>query len=199
MLSPAWDPDFARHEIHGARAQKQILWAAMQYHRGRRVAVDVGAHVGTFTAALLQHYDKVWAFEPVEENFDCLRANVACDRASLENVALGDKIGKQGIAPHNNANSGCWTLAPGDDIVVVTLDYYEITGLDLLKIDVEGTEGLVVRGAMETLAFNRPVVIFEDNGLGQKLLKKAWVDPKPLLAGLGYRRVARVNKDEIWC
>jgi hypothetical protein len=53
-------------------------------------------------------------------------------------------------------------------------------------------------GAVETLRLSRPVVVFEDNGVGTKYFGKAWTDPKLLLASEGYVRAKRVNRDEVW-
>lgn len=179
----------------GDRFQYELLRAAMSLCREKRVAVDVGAHVGSWARALEQHFEAVLAFEPEPANFRCLRANTT--RTLAFNVALGDAPGEAGIAKHG-ANSGCWNLTPGNDIRIETLDSFNLEALDLLKLDVEGYEGRVLTGALETIRRCLPVIVFEDNGLGPNLFGAQWVDPKPVLRELGYRQRLRLAKDEIW-
>jgi FkbM family methyltransferase len=196
LVAPLGDPLFSRSRAHGAEAQLATLLRTIGFCTGRQVAVDVGAHIGTWAFELAKRFHRVYAFEPQPENFECLKENVGT-RAVLSTAALGSSPGRCGIKQHG-ANSGCWALAPGDEVPVCMLDEYDLSNVDLLKIDVEGNEGDVLLGARSTLKRSHPVVIFEDNGLGPKLYGDAWVDPKPVLRELGYLPRKRIHKDEIW-
>jgi len=57
----------------GGRFDDGALIKALEVWPGRRTAVDIGAHVGTWTKVMAEHFDSVVAIEPVWENFECLQ------------------------------------------------------------------------------------------------------------------------------
>jgi len=133
-----------------------------------RVAVDVGAHVGTWSRVMAGVFEDVVAFEPVWDNFQCLEANTK----DLSNVmaycmAISSTNGALGFAQNKGHNSGTWRVTPGGDVSVVSLplDHFQLENVDLIKIDVEGFELNVLHGAEETLKRCKPVLIIEENGL----------------------------------
>lgn len=146
-------------------------------------------------------FKEVWAFEPVPENFVCLERNAAAANVVCLNIALGERDGKCDMVMPENGNSGCWRIGAGEDVTVSTLDgalYETLRNVDFVKLDVEGAEGFVLRGGEDLIERYRPVVTFEDNGLGLQYYGAAWADPKLFLAERGYRRAVRLHKDEIW-
>lgn len=199
FVAPSRDPGFAGHPVHGALAQRLFMDKVFLHCKGFRTAVDVGAHIGLCTDVMAKRFETVWAFEPTDENFKCLQSNIG-DRARLENVALGDFLDYGVMTLPGEANSGMWYVRQDDlgGIPIRTLDSYDLLHVDLIKIDTEGFEGCVIEGASETISRDKPVIVFEDNGNGAKYFGKDWRDPKPLLTAHGYKRKARLNKDEIW-
>jgi FkbM family methyltransferase len=159
------------------------------------VFVDVGAAIGNHSLffACCCHAEQVYAFEPVPALFAHLLDNVALnkiDRIQAWNVALGETTTEVGIRPSNAPperggmlmsrvdESGTGTrLARLDDI----LQAEGAARVDCLKIDVEGYNLPVLRGARETLARFRPAVFCECETPSQF---KAVDD---FLADLGYR------------
>lgn len=198
FVTPWNDTGFVTNGAHGVEAQTAAIRVALSFCKLHRTAVDVGAHIGIWTNELANRFDTVWAFEPNAENFECLRQNIGT-RAHLQNLALGEGFDTGGVTLPPGGNSGMWHIDPaGDGVTVRRLDDYMLECVDFIKIDTEGYEGKVVQGARRTLNACRPVVFFEDNGLGTKYYGNDWVDPKPVLVSLGYSRVARIRKDEIW-
>ncbi len=202
MKTPANDPNFAEHPIHGIKGQHEFFAAVMRHVRRRRTAIDAGAHIGIWTVLLSTLFKEVYAFEPVRENFECLkentkeRANVACFQA-----ALGAHEGTVGLTIGEGENSGTWHVHPNGKTRLVTLDKFAggiIENVDLIKIDVEGFEGFVISGAFEMILRDKPVIVFEDNGLGVRYYETDWLDPKEVLERAGYYRVSRIRKDEVW-
>lgn len=205
MQQPASDPNFVDHPIHGTKGQYEFFAAVMRHVRRHRVAVDAGAHIGIWTRMLASKFAEVYAFEPVKENFECLKANTddLTNVASFQ-VALGAHNGKVDLTVDEGCNSGTWHVQPSLDakVPLVKLDDFGAKlciGVDFMKIDVEGFEGFVVSGATEIIKRDRPVIVFEDNGLGQRYFEHDWLDPKEVLEKLGYRRISRIRKDEVWC
>ncbi len=167
--------------------------------------VDVGANVGQYTllaASSVGPTGYVHAFEADQRNFELLEANLAQNeyRSVKPNaVALSDTTGSVTLYSANSDNAGEHSLYQfdttmcGQTIPAVTLDRYMesasigTTGrVDLIKIDVQGAEAKVLKGAEATLREHLPLVIceFEErwlNGMGSSTVElKAW------LRSLGY-------------
>lgn len=201
MISPARDPEFHNDRVHGELAQHRFMKAVLEHVPNRRIAIDCGAHIGLWTRALAQKFKYVVAFEPVDENFECLEQNAKLRNTQLERVALAGEPGACQMILPRGGNSGCWYAQPGivgAKITMRTLDSYNFKDVDLIKIDVEGYEGDVLMGACATLTQSRPIVVFEVNGLGQKHYGPNWCDPTLALGSWGYKFIAKWGKNEIW-
>jgi FkbM family methyltransferase len=143
---------------------------------------DVGAHTGGHTALLARRAAHVYAFEPEPNAFAELSRLIAMN--DLRNVtalavALG---GASGIAPMALPEEGvemAGTLEPGFqehlgdaptvEVPVVTLDdlrpLLDLPPPDFVKVDVEGFEDEVLRGARRTVEMHRPRLMVEVHGL----------------------------------
>lgn len=200
LVAPKADPDFALNPIHGEMAQHRFLRAVLAHVPERRLALDVGAHIGLWTRALAIKFKYVVAFEPETENYACLVQNATMRNTRLENVAVGGAPGTCLMAMPHGGNSGCWyaKIGAGGSVPVTTIDSFGFTDVDLIKIDVEGLEGAVIQGACSTLQRCRPVVVFEVNGLGYKHYGPDWIDPTLTLSRWRYKFVNRFGKNEIW-
>lgn len=138
-----------------------------------RCFVDVGAHIGFYSMGLAPGFDRVVSFEPSRFQYSVLKRNRALndyDHVTCEHVALGETAGEAMLSVLSY-EGGLNTLAP--DVVgasnvldryvvpVETLDARGLTDVDLMKIDVEGFEIPVLRGAARTIAASRPVILIE--------------------------------------
>jgi FkbM family methyltransferase len=161
-------------DLYGEWAEAEVS-VLTRFLRPGATMVDVGANVGTHTvpfARAVGEQGTVLAFEPQRWSFHLLCANVALN--ALSNVqclrqALGDRAGSVAIprlSPHESRNFGAVATLPagnGEDVACVTLDSLELPACDLIKIDVEGAEPQVLRGASATIARHRPVLFVENN------------------------------------
>jgi FkbM family methyltransferase len=130
-------------------------------------AIDVGANVGIFTLAMAQLVGisgHVHAFEPDATNLALLKENLAInglrDRIDVSHVALSDEAGFIRFESTRDAASS-HVSAIGNEVPTLRLDDYPVSRLDLVKIDVEGMECKVLRGARRTLTRFRPVLLVE--------------------------------------
>ena len=132
------------------------------------VFVDVGAHVGRYSVRMARTVQKVFAVEPNPPSLDGLRENVMLN--GLLNVevvpyAASDRIGTVDLFdPKGVESSGSSYVVPGEMYRTDTLD--RLIGrrqprIDLMKIDVEGHEGAVLRGARGILDTQRPHLYIE--------------------------------------
>lgn len=136
------------------------------------VAIDVGAHIGTWSliAARRVPSARIHAFEPVPRQAAQLRAHVALNGAEgivVNECAAGAEKGTAAFYAVYEENSGASSLARRGErdvelrVDVITLDSY-IDRADVMKVDVEGAEHLVFRGARALLSSdNGPAIFFE--------------------------------------
>lgn len=146
--------------------------------RPGQTAIDVGANLGYFTAVMAQCVGaegRVWAFEPVPETFELLKLCTSLNgyqHVTPVPVALGAADGSTEIT-YDRRHSGIATIHP-DQVAGETqrvplrcLDALvaagEVGRPDLMKVDVEGHELDVLRGARETILEAAPTIVFELN------------------------------------
>lgn len=137
------------------------------------IFIDVGAYIGGYSVRACNIGAKVVAIEPDLENFSLLQENLelnSCRQAFAINVAAGSEeallpLYAPGGEPATDAISltrygalkGYVRVLPLDSIVASILNSDE--EIDLLKIDVEGFEDRVLKGARETLGKTRYIMI----------------------------------------
>lgn len=192
----AFDPD----EVGLARD----LLSLRRKHFGHGVmAVDAGANIGVHTLEWARHmhgWGQVLAFEAQEYVFYALAGNIAinnCFNASARWSALGEREGFIDVPEPdyqspgsfgslelrqagNNEFIGQEVSYEAEDCVrtpMVSIDSLGLQRLDFLKIDVEGMELEVLRGARATLERCKPIVMAEmvksDVGALAALLRQA--------------------------
>lgn len=139
------------------------------------VFIDVGAHIGWFTtlaASRVGPTGQVIACEPYPSNAAVLRANVDLNHAGnvrVVEVALGSQEGTLSLASVEGESGGVtaleWAHEGRAEVPMTTLDAIaaDVQDIALVKLDVEGWEPRVLRGAVESLARARHVLI-EING-----------------------------------
>lgn len=163
-IDPVSDKKIAKALASDHYPNESLLKIVRTFLNGESVAVDIGAHIGTFALPLAAVAGKVIAFEPSPEASAFLARNAAENNVSLQliNKALGSKKGSGTIMMRNASNAGANTLVEGGDIPVTTLDD-EIMHADFIKMDVEGMELDVLKGGARLIERARPVVLFEVN------------------------------------
>ncbi|MBI4420276.1 MAG: FkbM family methyltransferase [Gemmatimonadetes bacterium] len=163
-------------------------------------AYDIGANVGVFSFLLASRVGPrgaVFAFEPEPNNYRQLERSVRLNRAPniiLDRRAIGRTRGTARFDRRGGAFSGRLIgerpgYTPTDNVITVeTVSVDELVqdeGLpppDLVKIDVEGNEGLVLEGMVRTLEAHGPVIICEvHTHLGDAVERV-----RDLLVGHGY-------------
>lgn len=154
-----------------ARIMKRII-------RRDSNCIDIGCHKGEILDLILQlaPEGQHFAFEPIPEMAAHLRSKYN-GRASICETALADRTGSSNFAFVKNAaaysglKQRTYNVKHPDieqiEVQVTTLDSIIPADLPIhfIKIDVEGGEFGVFKGALKTLQRTKPYVIFE-SGLG---------------------------------
>jgi FkbM family methyltransferase len=152
--------------------------------------VDVGANVGTYTIWAAELGAEVIALEPAADTFALLQENIALNgyQVTAVRAAAGDHSGTARFTSGRDTGN---SLAPDGPMVteLVTVDALigdqQVTGM---KVDVEGFEIDVLRGAARALADRRIGLIqLEWNEMSTVSLGADRSPVAELLAGYGYR------------
>jgi len=138
-----------------------------KYVRSGSIALDIGAHIGIHTVTMAQSVGStgfVVAFEPqsklYREHHHNLKLNKITNVITLH-CALSNARGKTRIAHNDNDEGGCAIGSKGEEVEMRTLDSFGFTDVSFMKIDVEGHEDFVIRGARKTILNSHPVILIE--------------------------------------
>lgn len=184
--------------------QAPIAWLASLWTTNKRTAIDIGAHIGHFTWILAQQFDHTLAFEPNQENATCLWNNINSRNHILRKgeitiyvQALYNEVKKyNNVNPTiNNKNSGASMLEFNDngEFETKTLDSYNVTDVDLIKIDCQGTDLQVIEGAKQTIEATHPLLLLEtvNNGEYEQQLVE-------YIKKLDYEPMCQYGKQELY-
>ncbi len=168
----------------------RIVTAVLSELKGRPGGVevwDVGGHRGLFSMLCAQNgADRVIAFEPSAANIAAFREHLSANPALAERIeivhaAVADRDGEVEFLVNEQDGAVCQIRASGVDgydhgeaasvhtVAALRLDAWRAarpSPPSLVKIDVEGAEALVLRGAARLLATDRPVVVMEVHNAG---------------------------------
>jgi FkbM family methyltransferase len=169
IIPPAWYIKYLyRKELAGGEREIHLIPTLA---RGDKVSLDIGANKGVYSYALLGHSSAVHAFEPNPKAFRILKS-WAERRVILHPLALGDITGKATlIIPksgkgYSNQGGSLHQAKTGKQHGAVSvdttrLDELGIRNIGFMKIDVEGFESNVLKGATEILRNDRPNLLIE--------------------------------------
>lgn len=188
-------PEWMRNakQMRGGVHQYQLTkyQAALKFCTSRRLAIDVGGHIGQWSKNMAEDFEAVLAFEPVPTYAECWRANMReFDNALLFPYALGAALGVVSLKCGTPGSHGDTFVAAREeanavvDVEMRTLDSFGSSSVDFLKIDCEGYELFVLQGGEEMIRRDRPCIIVEQKpgrarkfGLGDQdacVLLKSW-------------------------
>jgi FkbM family methyltransferase len=175
--------------LYTSQFERTELSLVISYLKPGMNVIDIGANIGLYSIIgdkLVGPSGRIWAFEPASETHKLLLANLSLNKTSLvevEKIALTDIVdeilplkrdpgyrdGDRYLATRKNENS---ILSNKSDdsgdlemVKVTTLDHYmyieksEIPRIDFMKIDIEGGEYSLFRGAQKILTDNPDILL----------------------------------------
>lgn len=204
-----WVPDAEELQLEALAAggwQLERLEVALKYVTEWHLAIDGGAHVGSWSLAMAKRFDEVLAFEPAPDSIECLLENVEARRnIYVQGMALGDRRGLMLMADDERfgtRNTGGRHLSANIDdgpvVAVMPLDLVGLRRVGFLKLDVEGYEPMALRGAEATIKRCKPVIMVEDK---KRMAQRYGYEPgeaRRILERWGATEVDHVGDDHIF-
>ncbi len=177
---------------------------ALKYVKDFTLAIDGGAHVGTWSRLMAAQFERVIAVEPSADTFEALEANLKAFNlinVDARQIAIGKATGKVTMVLDGRAatlkNTGARYVQKGGEIRCEAVDDWHLPSLGFLKLDVEGSEVAALEGASETLQRCKPVVLYESKLLWKRYGHKSNA-PQLLLTKLGFKHLADAGCDQVW-
>jgi FkbM family methyltransferase len=155
--------------------------------------IDIGAWCGTWAKAMEPFAKKVIAFEPDKVHFACLQRNctINCDPRQ---EAVGSE--NKHISLTEDDFTQAKRVEKEGDIRMVTLDSLAYEDVDLIKIDVEGYEMEVLKGAENTLASTQYLMIELNNNT--KKYGSSNIDVEKHIKNLGFNLLLEHWPDKVF-
>lgn len=176
-ISPLFDKGIERSIFNKGIYEEGTLWCFKKIIQKGFVVIDAGANIGLttiFAAKLSGKKGKIYAFEPMKTTYEILCYNIKLNKLkniTTINCGLSDFEGKAEIFSNLHINRGAASLYNNEKdngiiIDISTLDNvvtkYEISKIDFIKIDIEGSEYPMLKGGKNFfMGEKRPIICLE--------------------------------------
>lgn len=175
------------------------LEKALKYVKKRDVVVQAGGNCGQWPLWLAPRFKHVVTFEPSPENFVALTYNTReCLNVYRFQAALFDALGLCNIEYDAENCEGDFLGFDDSEINAPLMMLDTLIGdadVDLISLDVEGTEVFALQGARAVLERSKPVLLLEDRH--SERYKYTMEELVKGLERLGYKVVDRASHDLI--
>ena len=198
-VNPAHGDHLTRAIVDGAWAYPPEFRLLFRLLRPGQVVLDLGAHVGTFSLAAAALGCRVVAVEGSPDNAALLGESVARNGFGQMQVvwaAVSDHEGVVEFVPHGPFGTIANRVTTGPTIRVraVTVDgllrELDLDAVDLIKMDVEGSEVAAIRGMTGLLSrADAPLLFYESNGHTLRFFGETPSGLLGALEELGYRNL----------
>jgi FkbM family methyltransferase len=172
--------------------QDDVRDEAYKYVTDFNIAVDVGANVGLWAKPLSKKFNRVFAYEPLEQVYTCLERNVNQSKVYINKFALGSTNNKVNMVYDHINTGGSYVSEVGTgSIDIKRMDDLNLPKFGLLKIDCERHELEVLKGAMDTILKYKPIIVCEQQADTDECAGL-------FLKSYGAREITNVRKDYIF-
>ena len=199
--------NYFNHYNHYQEAQRN---RALSFVKKWDLAIDIGANIGLWSKDLTNFFDQTICFEPNLDCLDCLKKNINIKKSIIYDFALGNKEENKIIYCPDNTGASSFinytktTFKKDGSIIygafpkntkkklvkIKKFDSFYFKNINFIKIDVQGYEFEVLKGAEKSLRESSPVIcIEEENPKNSKSLK--------FLQSLDYNIVDVIIKEHI--
>ena len=171
-----------------------ISWCQSQ-NKKFSTALDVGAWCGTWSVAMSTYCKNIHAFEPDSTHFECLTRNVGPHvHIDPKMIAVGDN--NDTVSLTKDDFTQVRRIDGKGNIQLHTIDSFNFKNVDLIKIDVEGYEMRVLKGAEKTLRTCQFLMIELNNN--SKKYQSSNIEIEEHLSQTGFRVLIDVWPDKVF-
>ena len=204
-MIPYIEQDGIRYTVQAGEAftgnsdrNARTLLEMMENPAQLRRVIDCGAWIGQWSR-MHRHAEHVEAFEPNPDILPLLEHNIQSHpQIHLHRTALSNQPGRTALKYESHTGTcHMWESGHATDIEVRTLDSYQFSDVDIIKIDVEGMEVPLLQGAEQTIRNNRPWILIEGNETPGRY-GRSKRDILHLLTSWGMTRVYKKWPDQIY-
>ena len=178
--------------------QREYLDKAISFCKNFRVAIDGGAHYGVMSYNMHKKFSQIHAFEIYEPVRMCLKENVS--KFQMSNVTIHD-FGLGEISKLVDLDLSRGTFGTHIDpnksighIPIKALDELNLIDVDFIKLDCEGYEPFIIKGAERIIKKYSPVILMERKGHTERWGLDKY-EPVNILKNWGYREEVSYRKD----
>jgi FkbM family methyltransferase len=178
--------------------QKGKLNIALGFVKNFTTAIDAGANYGIMSYNLNSKFFKIYAFEVDTPVRECLKKNV--EKFQLDNVVvcdcgLSDKEELVSLKYLKNTFGTHINKEVSGTHICKTLDSFELAEVGFIKLDCEGYEPYILRGAEQTIKKYKPVILMEEKNYSGKYYGEEGNLAVDLLLSWGYTMEVSWPKD----
>lgn len=160
---PEWFETDFMHSPDGIKKWPQhhckLTWLESKPHiKSWRRAIDIGCRDGEYTRYLQHYFEHVYCFDPRLRPM--FAYNVDLNKCTHWAVPVGDGEANLRI---NHKNPGIKRKFEGGDARFYRIDDFNLTDIDYIKIDTDGFERAVIRGALNTIQTSWPLLVIEQD------------------------------------
>jgi len=172
------------------------------YIKDKKIMIQAGGNCGYLLNSFTEYFEIIYTFEPDPVNFYCLNQNITSPNVIKMQCCVGNNptpvAVQQLIRPDRPNDTGGVHIAGPGYIPTIVIDNLNLTGCDLIQLDVEGYELNALLGAINTIKKYKPVLCVEFcekwlnryNDNSEKILS--------LLDNLGYTQIDEYGVDKIF-
>ena len=161
--------------------------------------IDVGAHVGFWSKDFTENFKHVYAFEPIPLVRDCYVKNIIKENYTLYPYGLGSESKTVNVHYDPDETGNTHVAESGNlKIEIKKIDDFELNKIDYIKIDAEGYEIEVVKGAEKLIQRDKPYIHVEmkEKVLVKQGLSKQIVDD--FFKSINYEQVLKVKAEAVY-
>ena len=174
---------------------KFLEWCKIQ-NKKFNLIVDIGAWCGTWSLSMNQFAKNIHCYEPNKAHYECLSRNLSThSHVRLYNQAIGNNDSFVNLT-EESATQNTRVLLEEGKTKINKLDSLDLQGVDFIKIDVEGLEMEVLKGAESTLE-NVEYLMIELNGNSERY-GSSKKDIKDHLKSLGFKVLIKMWPDIVY-